>query len=361
MDDISHISALKEAIAAWADPGLEDPMLPLGTIHVTGLHDGHAELEVRLSYPPVGVRQSIQESIEKLALSLSYVKRVTTKVIWSCSQAPGQTEVAEVRNLLAVASAKGGVGKSTTAVNLALALRGEGARVGLLDADIYGPSQQQMLGIPSGKRPRTSEGKQFIPVEAYGLQTMSMGYLIDPNTPAVWRGPMASNAVQQMLTQTRWDNLDYLVIDMPPGTGDIQLTLTQKVPLSGAVIVTTPHELAVLDARKAIEMFRKLDVPLLGVVENMSYYQCSQCGHQESLFGDGGGMQLAKEYDINLLGCLPLAKKIRQATDGGKPTVIEQPQSPLSLDYRIIARRVAAAVHQAYATIRVPQIVIHDD
>jgi len=250
--------------------------------------------------------------------------------------------LAGVKHIIAVASGKGGVGKSTTAVNLALALQAEGHRVGLLDADIYGPSQQLMLGIAEGTRPGQKDGQYLLPVPAHGLQTMSMGYLVSEKTPMVWRGPMAGGALQQMLGQTLWDDLDYLVVDMPPGTGDIQLTLSQQVPVSGAVIVTTPQDIALLDAIKGIEMFRKVDIPVLGVVENMAWHRCSQCGHKDFLFGEGGGERLAAEYQVELLGALPLEKAIRERTDAGQPTVVSEPDSDAAQEYRGIARKVVA-------------------
>ncbi|WGL18091.1 iron-sulfur cluster carrier protein ApbC [Microbulbifer bruguierae] len=252
-----------------------------------------------------------------------------------------------VKNIIAVASGKGGVGKSTTAVNLALALAAEGATVGLLDADIYGPSLPTMLGT-EGVRPEIKGGKFFLPVHAQGLKTMSLGYLLTEDTPAVWRGPMASGALNQMLTQTLWSEdgeaLDYLVVDMPPGTGDIQLTLSQKVVLAGAVIVTTPQDLALVDAMKGVEMFRKVSVPVLGIVENMALHTCSNCGHQEPIFGSGGGEKMAADYDTRLLGQLPLDMAIREQVDGGKPTVAVEPDGEIAALYKTIARKAAAAV-----------------
>ncbi|HAZ88825.1 MAG TPA: iron-sulfur cluster carrier protein ApbC, partial [Marinobacter adhaerens] len=247
-----------------------------------------------------------------------------------------------VKNIIAVASGKGGVGKSTTAVNLALALQAEGARVGILDADIYGPSIGMMLGVPEGKRPDTRENKYFVPMDAHGLQANSMAFVVTEKTPMVWRGPMVSGAVMQLLQQTLWNELDYLIVDMPPGTGDIQLTLAQKVPVTGAVIVTTPQDIALLDGKKGIEMFRKVDIPVLGVVENMSVHICSNCGHEEPLFGHGGGERIAQEYDTTLLGQLPLHMTIREQTDGGTPSVIAEPDSEVARRYRDIARRVGA-------------------
>jgi ATP-binding protein involved in chromosome partitioning len=270
----------------------------------------------------------------------------------------------EIRHIIAVASGKGGVGKSTVAVNLALALRGLGGEVGLLDADIYGPSQQLMLGIPDEVRPRQQGGQFLLPVPAHGLQTMSMGYLVTERTPMIWRGPMAGGALAQMLEQTLWGALDYLVIDMPPGTGDIQLTLSQKARLSGAVIVTTPQDIALLDAQKGIEMFSKVEVPILGVVENMAVHVCTSCGHREHIFGDRGGERIAAQYGVPLLGSLPLALSIREQTDSGRPTVIAEPDSPVSRIFREIATAVQGALAKSSGGEGVrhfPEISISDD
>ncbi len=271
--------------------------------------------------------------------------------------------IPHVRNIIAVASGKGGVGKSTTSVNLALALAAEGARVGILDADIYGPSQPQMLGVGQ-RRPEIvgEQGKQqMVPINAYGIQSISMGYLVTEETPMLWRGPMATGALQQLLMQTRWDNLDYLIIDMPPGTGDIQITLAQKVPVTGAVIVTTPQDIALLDAKKGIEMFRKVNVPILGVIENMAIHTCSNCGHEEHIFGEGGGERIARDYQTELLGSLPLALSIRADADQGKPSVAADPVSPISQKYRAIARKLMDAVQNNHNHQQVPDIEISDD
>ena len=268
-----------------------------------------------------------------------------------------------VKHIIAVASGKGGVGKSTTAVNLALALAAEGARVGILDADIYGPSQPHMLGIGQ-QRPEIigEQGQQkMLPIRAYGIQSISMGYLVTEQTPMLWRGPMATGALQQLLMQTAWDNLDYLVVDMPPGTGDIQITLAQKVPVTGAVIVTTPQDIALLDAKKGVEMFRKVNVPVLGVVENMAIHICSNCGHAEHIFGEGGGERIARDYHTQLLGSLPLDLSIRANADGGKPSVVAEPDSAISQRYRDIARKIMVAVEQQPGAGGFPEIEISDD
>ncbi|WP_303855376.1 iron-sulfur cluster carrier protein ApbC [Salinicola salarius] len=249
-----------------------------------------------------------------------------------------------IKHIVAVASGKGGVGKSTVTANLALAMAAEGYRVGLLDADIYGPSQARMLGLPENTRPEVVDEKNMKPVMAHGIQAMSMAFMVDINQPMVWRGPMVSGAFQQLLNQTLWDDLDFLFIDMPPGTGDIQLTLAQKVPVDGAVIVTTPQDIALLDARKGIEMFRKVNVPVLGVVENMSLHICSNCGHSEPIFGAGGGERIAEQYETRLLGQLPLQLSIREQADGGKPSVVADPEGEVAATFRQMARDVASGV-----------------
>lgn len=249
-----------------------------------------------------------------------------------------------VKNIIAVASGKGGVGKSTTTVNLALAMAKEGARVGILDADIYGPSQGMMMGFADGTRPQVRDDKYFIPPTAHGVQVMSMAFLTTKDTPVAWRGPMVTGALMQILTQTDWNDLDYLFIDMPPGTGDIQLTLAQKVPVAGSVIVTTPQDIALLDARRGIEMFNKVKIPVLGVVENMSTHICSNCGHHEAIFGDKGGASLAKEYDVNVLGKLPLSLAIRERSDAGQPIVVSSPESDTAGIYQSIARKLGATL-----------------
>ena len=267
-----------------------------------------------------------------------------------------------VKQIIAVASGKGGVGKSTTAVNIALALAAEGYRTGILDADIYGPSQGMMLGIPSGTRPKADVDKHFLPLEAHGIQVMSMSFMVTDSTPMVWRGPMAAGALQQIMMQTRWDNLDYLVVDMPPGTGDIQLTLSQKVPVTGAVIVTTPQDIALLDCKKGIEMFRKVDIPVLGVVENMSLHICSACGHEEAIFGSGGGERIAQEYQTELLGQLPLLTSIREQTDTGTPSVAADPAGRIADIYRDIAKKLAEKTQKiAAAGNSGPKIAVYND
>jgi ATP-binding protein involved in chromosome partitioning len=269
--------------------------------------------------------------------------------------------LANVRNVIAVASGKGGVGKSTVAANLALSLVADGASVGMLDADIYGPSQPHMLGI-AGAQPVSPDGKTMAPLEAHGLQVMSIGFLVDPDQPMVWRGPMVTSALSQLLNQTEWRDLDYLIVDMPPGTGDIQLTLSQQVPVSGAVIVTTPQDIAAIDARKGLVMFRKVSIPVLGVIENMSTHVCSSCGFEESIFGTGGGERMAEDFDIGLLGQLPLDASIREQTDAGNPTVASDPDSAAADAYRAAARRMTARLSiqgKDYSS-KFPKIVVED-
>ena len=268
--------------------------------------------------------------------------------------------LAGVKKIVAISSGKGGVGKSTVTANLAAALSAQGLRIGVLDADIYGPSQAMMFGVPAGTRPKTAEDKYFIPVVAHGIQTMSISYLIDEDTPMVWRGPMVSSALQQLLMQTQWDDLDLLLIDMPPGTGDIQLTLSQKVPVDGAIVVTTPQDIALLDAKKGIEMFLKVDIPVLGIIENMSMHICSNCGHVDPIFGEGGGNKMADQYQTTLLGQLPLAMPIRVQADSGTPIVIAEPESEYASLYKTVAVTVSEVVaNQTQA--EVPFINIMDD
>jgi len=306
--------------------------------------DGGVAVKIELGYPagPVAgeVRQAAQAALGAAGFAQAQVE-VTWNVATHAVQR-GLKPLPGVRNIIAVASGKGGVGKSTTAVNLALALAADGARVGVLDADIYGPSVPAMLGI-SG-RPQSPDNKSMDPLRGHGLQANSIGFLIDADSPAIWRGPMVTQALEQLLRQTNWDNLDYLIVDMPPGTGDVALTLAQKVPVVGAVIVTTPQDIALLDARKGLRMFEKVEVPVLGVVENMAIHVCTQCGHVEHIFGEGGGRRMAEQYQVPWLGSLPLTLGIREQTDSGNPTVAADPHSEAAGLYRGIARKVAAGV-----------------
>jgi ATP-binding protein involved in chromosome partitioning len=334
-------SALRELI----DPNTGKDFIATRSAKNIRIDDTDVAVDIELGYPA----KSQMDHLRRLAIAclraipgVGNVSVSMSQKIVSHTVQRGVKLLPGVKNIIAVASGKGGVGKSTTAVNLALALVAEGASVGLLDADIYGPSRPQMLGI-SG-RPDSPDGKSLSPMMAYGLQAMSIGFLIDVETPMVWRGPMVTSALEQLLTETRWDDVDYLVIDMPPGTGDIQLTLAQKVPVTGAVIVTTPQDIALLDARKGLKMFEKVGIPILGIVENMSMHTCSKCGHEEHIFGEGGGARMAADYGLDVLGSLPLAMQIREQADSGKPTVVSDPDGRVAEIYRDIARKVAVKI-----------------
>lgn len=359
-------SALENAVKAVKDPTTGLSLGELGVTPEIHLDAGEAEISLTLGYPAEGVAEELAGAVNEAVSSIDGVDSVAVNLDWAIPARGGANtggEIPGVKNIIAVASGKGGVGKSTTAVNLALALAAEGARVGILDADIYGPSQPKMLGVGQ-RRPEVVEvdGKQMmVPIEAHGIQSISMGYLVTEQTPMVWRGPMVSGALQQLLTQTRWDNVDYLIVDMPPGTGDIQLTLSQKVPVTGAVIVTTPQDIALLDAQKGIEMFRKVKVPVLGVVENMAVHVCSNCGHEEHIFGAGGGERIARDYDTRLLGSLPLDLSIRETTDGGTPTVADDADSAISQRYRAIARTLGATLWQQSGGSGGPEIAVVED
>src|SRR6266545_54039 len=326
--------------------------------------DGNdVSVDVQLGYPAKSQHATLKRLIVDALTSLTGVGRVDVNLsqkISSHGVQRGVKLIPAVKNIIAVASGKGGVGKSTTAVNLALALASEGASVGVLDADIYGPSQPTMLGIAG--RPESKDGKTLEPLEAYGLQAMSIGFLIDPDTPMVWRGPMVTQALEQLLKDTNWRDLDYLIVDMPPGTGDIQLTLCQKVPVTGAVIVTTPQDIALMDARKGLKMFEKVGVPIVGVVENMSIHICSKCGHAEHIFGEGGAKRMCADYNVPFLGELPLDIRIREQADSGRPTVIADPDGKIADIYREIARRTAVFVAQKAEdfSAKFPSIVIQN-
>lgn len=357
---------LQEAIAQYVDPYLQQNLYEMKAVKSVEQTDGDVVVQVELPYASTGlhgaIRQLIETQVEYLDGVNSVDIQVSQKVIAHTVQ-NNLKSLSNVKNIIAVASGKGGVGKSTSAVNLALALAQEGARVGILDADIYGPSVGMMLGIAEDARPEVHEDKAFIPIEAHGIQAMSMAFLVTEKTPMVWRGPMVSGALMQLLTQTRWDDLDYLIIDMPPGTGDIQLTLSQKVPVTGAVVVTTPQDIALMDCKKGIEMFRKVNIPVFGVIENMSVHICSACGHHEALFGHGGGQRIAKEYDTTVLGEMPLHQTIREQMDSGSPTVIAEPDSEVTLIYRDMARKVSAELSKRsknYSNV-FPEIVVSSD
>jgi ATP-binding protein involved in chromosome partitioning len=336
----AEIEILRRTAGAVQVPGLDCSLEQAGArISLELAAGGMAHCELILGFPADGLTGDLVRDI-KAALAPTQVEvQVRTDVRAHAVQ--GQLKpLPGIRNVLAIASGKGGVGKSTTAVNLALALQADGARVGILDADIYGPSQPTLLGI-AGQRPVSKDGENFEPLQAHGLQVISIGFLVDQAQAVIWRGPMVTQALQQMLFQTNWRDLDYLIVDLPPGTGDTQLTLTQKVPLSGAVIVTTPQDIALLDARRGLQMFEKVSVPVLGVIENMSSYVCPECGHEAPLFGAGGGDTLARESAVPVLGQVPLDIRIRTEADDGRPTVAAEPEGELAQRYQAIARRLA--------------------
>jgi ATP-binding protein involved in chromosome partitioning len=351
-------------LGQFIDPYLQQDLGSLHAVKSITVDNGKAEITLEFGYPAAGYHEElIRQLKDKLTAEAGVqdaVIRINTNIVSHAVQ-KGVRLLPAVQNTIAVASGKGGVGKSTTAVNLALALQAEGAHVGILDADIYGPSQPMMLGCRS--KPDTKDGKTIEPNISYGIQSMSIGYLIDEETPMIWRGPMVTSALEQLLHDTHWTNLDYLIIDLPPGTGDIQLTLCQKIPVSGAIIVTTPQDIALLDAKRGLKMFEKVDVPVLGIIENMSTHICSQCGHEEHIFGAGGGERMSKQYGVDLLGSLPLDISIREGVDNGKPTVAMQPDSPIAKTYREIARRTAAklSLRAKDYTHRFPKIVVENN
>jgi ATP-binding protein involved in chromosome partitioning len=323
----------------------------------------NVSLDILLGYPAKTqvepIRRQVIARLKTIPGIGSVTANVTIKIVSHAVQR-GVKLIPGVKNIIAVASGKGGVGKSTTAVNLALALAAEGASVGMLDADIYGPSQPTMLGIAG--RPESRDGKSLEPMEGHGIQAMSIGFLIDVETPMVWRGPMVTQALEQLLNETKWRDIDYLVVDLPPGTGDIQLTLAQRVPVTGAIIVTTPQDIALMDARKGLKMFEKVNIPIFGIVENMSLHICSKCGHEEHIFGAGGGERMSKDYGVELLGALPLDIRIREQADSGKPTVVTDPDGRVAEIYRRIARRVAVKIaeKQQDHSAAFPKIVVQN-
>lgn len=354
---------IQSTLKLCIDPNTEKDFISSKAIKNIQISNNDVSLDVVLGYPALSQFDNIKKLIHDTLATIDGIGKININIgsrIVAHKAQQGVGLLPNVKNIIAVASGKGGVGKSTTSVNLALALAAEGATVGLLDADIYGPSQPQMLGING--RPESTDGKSMEPLLAHGIQAMSIGFLIDTDTPMVWRGPMVTGALEQLLRETNWKALDYLVIDLPPGTGDIQLTLAQKIPVTGAIIVTTPQDIALLDARKGLKMFEKVNIPILGIVENMSTHICSQCGHEEHIFGAGGGAIMSKDYNVDLLGSLPLDIKIREQSDGGKPTVISEPDGKIAAIYKQIAR--AAAIKIANSSLdhssKFPNIVIQN-
>ena len=355
---------IEEALSGIVDPHTGLDLVTGKSVNDCVVDNQNVSIDLVLGYPAKGwhpnLKQEVVDVVSKLENVQSVDVRIKTQVV-SHEVQKGVTPLKNVRNVIAVASGKGGVGKSTVSANLALALSAEGAKAGVLDADIYGPSQPRMLGV--GGRPESKDGKSLEPMNSYHVQVMSIGFLIEEDTPMIWRGPMVTQALEQLLQDTQWRDLDYLIIDLPPGTGDIQLTLAQKVPVSGAVIVTTPQDIALLDARKALKMFEKVEIPVLGIIENMSTHICSNCGHEEHIFGEGGGKRMSVEYSVEHLGDIPLDGRIRSDADGGRPTVVADPDGSLAQAYRTIARNASGILSvrkRDYSEV-FPSIVIQND
>jgi ATP-binding protein involved in chromosome partitioning len=355
---------VETVLKAYVDPYLERDLVSAKCVKDISVDAGKVRVKIVLGFPASGYYDELSGKLRQMVSGIDGVSEVVIDVssdVSSHAVQKGVEPIKGIKNIVAVASGKGGVGKSTTAVNLALALSAEGATVGMLDADIYGPSQPRMLGVHG--QPESKDGKTLEPMVSYHIRAMSIGFLVDEETPMIWRGPMVTQALQQLLNDTNWGELDYLVVDLPPGTGDTQLTLAQQVPVSGAIIVTTPQDIALLDARKGLKMFEKVEVPVLGIVENMSIHICSNCGHEEHIFGEGGGQRMAEQYDVDFLGALPLDIRIREETDGGKPTVVAEPDSRIAQIYREIARRAAAklSLHAKSYAAKFPKIVIQNN
>lgn len=349
-------SSLEQRLADYRDPVLGDA-LP-GCVQRSAMNAETIELDVELEFAAGRYADTLRSDLTQWLAPVLDGRNLQLNVNWQIGAQPVQGSLKPmpgIKNIIAVASGKGGVGKSTVAANLALALAAEGADVGMLDADIYGPSQPRMLGIPPGKP--EIDGQLLVPPVGHGVHLMSIGLLVDVEEPTIWRGPMVTQALQQMLGETRWPKLDYLIIDLPPGTGDIQLSLSQRIPVSGAVVVTTPQDIALLDARKGLRMFQKVGVTILGIVENMSTHICTACGHEDAIFGSGGGAQMAQDYDVPLLGQLPLQTSIRLQADSGAPTMVDEADSPAGQAYAAMARRTAFALSRA-GTAEFPEIVV---
>lgn len=352
------------AIAAFRVPYLDMDLISARMLKELKTNGAGLNVSVELGFACGDFPQRLSDELTR-HLETTLNCRANVQVVWKVTTHAVQKGVKpyqNIKNTIAVASGKGGVGKSTTAVNLALALAADGAVVGILDADIYGPSQPRMLGQRGKADVKSRDGRSMDPITAHGIQSMSIGYLIDEESPMIWRGPMVTQALEQLLRDTNWQALDYLVIDLPPGTGDTQLTLAQKIPVTGALIVTTPQDIALLDARKGLKMFQKVEIPVLGIVENMATYICPNCGHEEHIFGSGGGARMAQDYDVEMIGSLPLNAQIREDADNGNPTVVANPSGPVTHAYREIARRVAAKLSllgRDYSS-KFPNIVIQN-
>ncbi len=362
MSEVSR-EQVEAALGGVVDSNLQDNLVAAGAVKNISMDGANVRVEIELGYPANGYRDELSNQVKEALANVEGVSNSDVEIgsnVISHAVQKGVKPLKNIKNTIAVASGKGGVGKSTTSVNLALALQAEGAKVGILDADIYGPSQPRMLGCHA--KPDSPDGKSIEPNISYGIQSMSIGYLINDETPMIWRGPMVTSALEQLLGDTNWEDLDYLVIDLPPGTGDIQLTLCQKIPVSGAMIVTTPQDIALLDARKALKMFEKVEVPVFGIVENMSTHICSSCGHEEHIFGSGGGQQMAEQYGVDLLGSLPLDITIREGVDSGRPTVAMDTESRITEIYRDIARKTAAKLSQRAKdfSAKFPKIVVEN-
>lgn len=361
---VTTVQMIQDALSRVIDPNTHKDFITSKSAKNIVIADGKISLDIILGYPANSqidiLRLSIIDALSVLPGVKEVLVNISSHIVAHVVQR-GLRVMDNVKNIIAVASGKGGVGKSTTAVNLALALSAEGARVGILDADIYGPSIPTMLGVKG--RPETADGKTMEPLQGHGLQVASIGFMIDPDEPMVWRGPMVTQALQQLLSKTNWHDLDYLIVDMPPGTGDIQLTLSQKVPVTGAVIVTTPQDIALMDARRGLKMFEKVGIPILGIVENMSMHICTNCGHAESIFGVGGGQKMCEQYGVDFFGALPLTASICEQTDSGTPTVVADGSGAVAAMYKEIARKVAIKIGECASdmTHKFPSIVIKND
>jgi ATP-binding protein involved in chromosome partitioning len=354
---------VQASLRALNDPNTGRDFVSGKSVRKVQIDGNNVAVDLMLAYPARSQHEALRKLVAQQLATLPGAGKIAVNIshkVASHAVQRGVKLIPGVKNIIAVASGKGGVGKSTTAVNLALALAAEGAQVGVLDADIYGPSQPTMLGIAG--RPESKDGKTLEPLEAYGVQAMSIGFLIDVDTPMVWRGPMVTQALEQLLRDTNWRDIDYLIVDLPPGTGDIQLTLAQKVPVTGAVIVTTPQDIALIDARKGLKMFEKVSVPIVGIVENMAVHICSKCGHAEHIFGAGGAERMCRDYKVPFLGSLPLDIRIRENADSGRPTVVADPDGAIAQVYKEIARKTAVFVAQKAEdfSAKFPSIVIQN-